>query len=194
MASDAGRASVPRGERYDGGEGEPQRVLVLVRHAHAKNRSETGDHGRELSKSGRAVAQVMGAWLAREGVRADLAVCSTSTRTVQTVAELAAGGLSIGAVETQEGLYQAYVDDVVDMIREVGDHVGTLVVVGHAPAVPQLAAELADHTGLAEAELRHRLAAWSPAGIGVVVHHGPWSRFPEEGTALVAVVPPRDPM
>lgn len=132
----------------DGSHAERPRVLVLVRHAQAKNRSDGGDRDRELTKSGRRVARAVGARLAREGVRADLAVCSPAVRTVQTCEELRRGGLRVSDVWGDPALYDADVQDVVDSIRAVPEDVRTLVVIGHAPAVPHTAGEVIDHTGL----------------------------------------------
>lgn len=170
------------------------RVLVLIRHAQAKNRSEGGDRERELTKSGRRVAQAVGARLARQGVRADLAVCSPAVRTVQTCEELARGGLRVGDMWGDPALYDADVDDIVGSIREVPDDVRTLLVVGHAPGVPHTAAEVSDHTGLDEAEMRQRIGTWPPAGVGVIVHDGPWSSFPDGSSALVVLQAPPDAM
>lgn len=168
-------------------------MLVLVRHAHAKNRAEGGDRARELSKGGRRVAQAVGARLAREGVRVDLAVCSPAVRTVQTYEELRRGGLRVQDSWGDAALYDADVEDILGSIREVPDDVRTLLVVGHAPGVPMTAGEVADHTGLAPEESRRRLAQWPPAGVGVVVHGGSWSSFPDASSALVVLQePPTD--
>ena len=168
------------------------RVLVLVRHAQAKNRSQGGDRGRELTKSGRRVAQAVGARLAREGVRPDLAVCSPAVRTVQTCEELRRGGLRVQDVWGDPGLYDADVEDVLDSIHEVPDDVRTLMVIGHAPGVPLTAGEVVDHTGLEAETLRRRLAEWPPAGVGVLVHDGPWASFPDDTSALVLLQDPPD--
>lgn len=169
---------------------EHPRVLVLVRHAQAKNRSDGGDRERELTKTGRRVAQAVGARLASEGVRPELVVCSPAVRAVATCDELRRGGLRVQDVWTDAGLYDADVDDVLDSIREVPHEVRTLLVIGHAPGVPLTAGQVADHTGHGEEILRRRLADWPPAGIGVVVHDGRWATFPDATSALVLIQDP----
>lgn len=168
------------------------RVLVLVRHAQAKNHSSGGDRARELTKSGRRVARAVGARLAADGVRPELAVCSPAVRTVQTCDELTRGGLPIRDVWGDAGLYDADVEDVLDSIRAVPDDVRTLLVVGHAPGVPMTAGVVTDHCDLGEQALQQRLRAWPPAGVGVVVHDGPWSAFPDATSALVVLQDPPD--
>lgn len=166
------------------------RMLLLVRHAEAKSHAEGGDAARELTKSGRKTAQAVGARLSREGVRVDLAVCSPSTRTVSTCEELRRGGLRVQEVWGDPALYEADVEDVLDSIREVPDDVRTLVVVGHFPAVPAVLTEVDDHTGLGSDALADRIRQWPPAGVGVVVHDGPWSSFPNDSSAVVLVQEP----
>lgn len=173
---------------------ERPRVLVLARHAQAKHRSDGGDRERELTKAGRRVAQAVGARLAREGVRPDLAVCSPAVRTVQTCEEFRRGGLRVQDVWGDPGLYDADVEDVLDSIHEVPDDVRTLLIVGHAPGVPMTAGHATDHTGLDEQELARRLAAWPPGGLGVLVHDGPWASFPDASSALVLLQDPPDEM
>lgn len=170
------------------------RLLVLVRHAQAKNSSTGGDRERELTKSGRRMAQAVGAWLAKDGVRPDLAVCSPATRTVSTCEELARGGLHLSELWGDASLYDADVEDVLGSIRDVPDEVRSLLLVGHAPAIPGVAAEVEDHTGVGADELRRRLLDWPPAGVGVIIHDGPWASFPDHSSALVVLrEPPEEP-
>ena len=114
-------------------------------------------------------------------------------RQVQTYEELRRGGLRVQDSWGDAALYDADVEDILGSIREVPDDVRTLLVVGHAPGVPMTAGEVADHTGLAPEESRRRLAQWPPAGVGVVVHGGSWSSFPDASSALVVLQePPTD--
>ncbi len=171
---------------------EAPRVLVLVRHAQAKDRAPEGggDAQRELTKAGRRVARAVGEGLAGQGVRPDLAVVSPSARTVATCEELQAGGLRIADVWADAALYDADVEDVLDSIREVPDDVRTLVVIGHAPGVPAVAGWVENHTGRDDERLRADIERWATAGLGVIVHEGPWASFPAEGSALVLLQEP----
>ncbi|MBW3085852.1 putative phosphoric monoester hydrolase [Austwickia sp. TVS 96-490-7B] len=163
------------------------RMVVLVRHAQAKNRSEGGDRERELTRHGRETARAVGEWMAQQGVRADVMVCSPAVRTVSTCDELQRGGLQVGQVWADRCLYDADPDEVIASIREVPDEVRTLVVVGHAPGVPGVVAQVADHTGRGVGEVHDEVMGWPTAGVGVVVHEGSWAVFPDETSALVMV-------
>lgn len=162
----------------------PLRVLVLLRHAEAKNSSPDGDIGRELTKAGRATVTELGEWLAGQGVRPDVVVVSPSVRTRQTWEALKAGGMRAAAVWADAAIYDADPGDVIESIQAVPDDVRTLLVIGHAPAVPAVARDLPDHReeGRPLSELD-----WPPAGCAVVGHRGTWSDFPGEASAVVAV-------
>lgn len=169
----------------DGADVEPLRILVLVRHGKARDSSPSGDAGRELSGAGRSAATELGRWLAGQGVRPDAAVVSPSTRTRQTWEALEAGGLSAGSVWADAALYEAEAVDVVESIGAVSDDVRTLVVVGHAPAIPAVARDLPDHRDGAVTPLAE--AGWPPATCAVVGHRGSWADFPGDASAVVAV-------
>ncbi len=160
------------------------RILVLLRHAQAKGSSADGDLGRELTSSGRETAAHVGEWLREQGVRPDVAVLSPSTRTRQTWEGLRAGGLDADDVWTDSAIYDADPADIVESINTVPDDVSTLVVVGHAPGIPALALDLADH--LPEHQEDRPDDGWPPAAVAVVGHRGTWAQFPGQDTAVVA--------
>ncbi len=123
------------------------RTLVLLRHAKTEQAPGKPDHDRQLTEQGRLDAEAAGAWLHAHGVVADLVVCSTSVRTRQTWEGAAHGGAQTGFVEYRRAIYQGGTRGVLDSIREDAGDVGTLVVVGHAPSVPELASILSDGQG-----------------------------------------------
>ncbi|HYO85091.1 MAG TPA: histidine phosphatase family protein [Dermatophilaceae bacterium] len=159
------------------------RLLVLIRHAKAVGTSPTGDIGRSLSEKGRRSAERVGGWLLDQGVRPDVVILSPSARTLQTWDGIRAAGLSGGRVVTDDSVYEADPEDLLATIREVSDEVGVLVVLGHAPGIPDLAARLQDHTSLDDAQ-QVLLGRWPPAAVGVVSHRGSWAQFPLPDTSL----------
>ncbi|MEP7159632.1 MAG: histidine phosphatase family protein [Dermatophilaceae bacterium] len=175
------------------------RVLVLMRHAEACGSARGGDHSRQLTADGHEDARAVGEWLAEQGVSADLLLVSSAARARQTADELIRGGLRVSGVCSEDRIYNADADGIVACIREVPDVVTTLVLVGHAPGVPLVAAgcagdETAEHrageaSGLAVSG--HR-GGWPTAGVGVVAHGGSWTRFPDGSSVLVAHYAPGD--
>lgn len=131
------------------------RRLVLLRHAEPQNNHPTGDKGRELTAAGVEDAVRIGRTLATLGL--DYALVSTSRRTRQTFGHL---GLGIPA-EYQEALYGGGTETMLQRIGEMLDDVTGLLVVGHAPTIPHLSAQLAAASAPAEAD---QLLCWFPAG------------------------------
>lgn len=170
------------------GPGDPEdprsvRILVLLRHAHAEPYGAGGDLSRELSSAGRDAATALGRWLVAQGLRPDVVVVSPSTRTLQTWEALRRGGVRADDVWMDRALYGAEPDDIVESVNAVPDDVRTLLVIGHAPAIGDLAARLEDHTDSSPAQLEAR-AAWSPGSLGIALLRGSWADFP--GPAVLA--------
>ncbi len=126
------------------------RTLVLVRHAKTEQipvGSQLSDHDRALTNRGRLDAQAVGRWLRDNGIVADLVICSTALRTRQTWDHAVRGGAQAEFVEYRSAVYQGGTPGVLETAREEGGEVRILVVVGHSPAVPDLAGGLSDGRG-----------------------------------------------
>ncbi|MEV8506829.1 histidine phosphatase family protein [Actinoplanes sp. NPDC051475] len=113
------------------------RTLVLLRHAKAETPGELPDFERQLTDRGRADAGAAGAWMAAEGLRPDLVLCSPATRTRQTwhAVAVALGEGDAPEVRYEDGLYAGGRTEVVDLLRGLPDSVGTVLVVGHNPTI-----------------------------------------------------------
>lgn len=156
-----------------------------MRHAEAKGSSPDGDLGRELTKSGRRAAGRVGQWLVEQGVRPDVVVVSPSARTRQTWEQLRGAGLPAREVWSDDAVYEGYPGELADSIRDVPDDVRTVLLIGHAPGIPGLAADLEDHTDL-DPRQRESMQRWPTAAVAVVSHRSDWADFPDETTALAA--------
>lgn len=112
--------------------------LHLLRHAKAAEFSPgRTDHQRPLTERGHAQAAALGEYLRDSGIRIDQVLCSTATRTRETLA-----GLGLGApVEFSDAVYQASPDELLAEIAAMPP--GSLLVIGHAPGIPGLAHQLA---------------------------------------------------
>lgn len=158
--------------------------LVVLRHATAESFA-VDDAARHLTDRGREQAAERGTWIAEHVGRPDLALVSSAVRTRETW-ELVGEGLD-GPVEVrhEDALYGASPDAVIDLVRELPEDVGTVVVVGHNPTVASLAVMLDD--GSAPPEAFARLSAGLPTcGVAVYEVRGPWRDLEPEGAALRA--------
>lgn len=156
----------------------PARRLVLVRHAKTEQVPGKVDHDRELLPRGVADARAGGRWLVEHDLVPDLVLCSTATRARQTWERLAEGGdLEHVEVWDDRRIYNAYPDEILDVVREASQDARTVMVVGHAPGIPSLAAGLADADASDPAALG-ALHEGMPTAVGAVLElDSPWSEL-----------------
>ena len=144
-----------------------------VRHAKsAWNDALLADHDRPLAQRGIKALPRMRDHLARAAHAPELVLCSTSRRTMDTLVGIEAA-LSDGVwIETERALYDASADALLGRLRRVGSDIGCAMVIGHNPAVQDLAVVL---VGAGDPEMRARLAAKLPTGAMVMLSFdGPW--------------------
>lgn len=112
--------------------------------------------------------------------------CSTAARTRQTWAGIVDAS-GIGAiVEHDQRIYNAEPQELLAVLHEIGEKVETLALVGHAPGVPLLAAELAGEDSAAEA-LASLAASYPTCTVAVLDFDGAWSGLAAGAATLVAV-------
>jgi phosphohistidine phosphatase len=116
--------------------------LILMRHAKAERRAESGrDFDRALTDRGRADAAIMGQVLAKAGLTPDVAVVSPAARTQETWRE--AGAAFPGArLEGDKGLYNASAQALWAAARKAGETASAVMVVAHNPGVHELVVAL----------------------------------------------------
>lgn len=165
------------------------RTLVLLRHGKSAYPPGVGDHQRPLAPRGRREAALAGGWISGHLPRIDRVICSTAERTRQT---LDATGLVNPAmlVDFTPDVYDADCEELLDLIRAVGDADRVVMIVGHGPGLPDLAEELAGSSSdrRALADLR---AKFPTSAIAVLEVDGPWADIEDRSTRLVDFVVPR---
>src|SRR5215469_7099486 len=118
------------------------RTLVLLRHAKSAW-PDVPDHERPLARRGERDAPVMGGWLRAAGHVPDRVLCSTARRARETW-QLAQPELGADPpVSFEQRIYQASAAQLLGLVREEPSAVKTLLVVGHDPAIHELALMLA---------------------------------------------------
>lgn len=98
------------------------------------------DHERPLAERGRREAELAGEWMARDGLAVDAVLCSTATRTRETLQRT-----EIDAASTifLDEIYGGTPDDIFEALRvHAPDDATTVLVVGHEPGMPETALEL----------------------------------------------------
>lgn len=175
-------------QEESGQAGEEPRRLVLVRHAKTEQVPGKVDHDRELLPRGIADARAGGAWIVEHDLVPHLVLCSTATRAQQTWQHLADGGrLRDVEVWSDRRIYNAYPEEILEVIREAPEDARTVMVVGHAPGIPSLGAGLADEETSDRAALT-TLGEGMPTGVGLELEvERTWAELAAESARLVGV-------
>lgn len=116
--------------------------LWLLRHAKAGPYSED-DFGRALAARGRRNAPLMGGRLAAAGCAPELILCSAARRAVETLCGVLPSLPGDFIIEVRRGLYTFSPNDLLEHLRELPAETGEVMVVGHNPALQELALYLA---------------------------------------------------
>lgn len=163
------------------------RTLVLMRHAKSAYPDGVADHDRPLAPRGQREAGLAGDWLRGQLRAIDLVLCSTATRTRETLART---GID-APVRYVERLYDSTPGIVIDEINGVGDEVATLLVVGHEPTTSALALALADPE-TANSDAAERISTKFPTSAMAVLHlNGSWADLELGSAQLVDFHVPR---
>ena len=138
------------------------KTVYLLRHAKAA-RALAGqpDRDRPLTDAGLAEAEALAAYLARAGARPDVVLCSAALRARQTLAPIAQIWGDGIATAWRDELYNGGADALLAAINALADAHAAVLLVGHNPALEELAAAL---VGSGASEARTRLARDFPPG------------------------------
>ena len=158
------------------------RHLLLLRHAKSSwDDPSLADHDRPLAPRGRRAAKLMAAHLRRSGADVSLVLCSSARRALQTL-ELVAPP---GEVRIEDELYGASADRLLARLVRVPDTHGAVLLIGHNPAMQELADGLAPGGGLAEQKF--------PTGaLATLAFGGSWRGLEWGCAELTEFVRPRD--
>lgn len=162
------------------------RTLVLLRHAKSDYPDGVPDHQRPLAARGIREAGLAGDWLRAHVPAIEAVLCSSATRTRQTLERTAVTAPAVFS----DRLYGAAPGEMIAEINGVDDGVGTLLVVGHEPTVSAVALGLAgpgsDRTAITAVE-----AKYPTSGIAVLGVPGSWADLSVRGAELTRFHIPR---
>jgi phosphohistidine phosphatase len=167
------------------------RTLVLLRHAKSDYPPGVADHERPLAPRGEREAALAGDWLRAHAPAVDAVLCSTATRTRETLARTRIEA----PVNYLDRLYDATPGAVIEEINSVesrfGPDVETVLVIGHEPAMSAVALGLATTDG-SNTTAAERISTKFPTSAIAVLRTGePWNQLTLSGAALVSFHVPR---
>jgi phosphohistidine phosphatase len=175
------------------------RELVLFRHAKSAW-PDVPDHERPLAGRGIRAAPVMGRWLRGAGLVPDLVLCSTARRARETWQFAQPGLAATPPVSYEDRIYGEDAAGLLALIREAPAATGTLLLIGHNPAIEDLALMLAAPgpdpgagPGATDpGDLERMRAKFPTAAIAVLEPAGAWPELAPGRARLTAFVTPRD--
>ena len=167
------------------------RRLLLLRHAKTERPVFGGDdRTRKLTERGHSDAPKIAAYMTRHALIPDRAVVSPATRTRQTWDLIAAGIRPAPRATYDERLYDATPQAILDIVKQSGRNVSTLLIVGHNPGLHEVAISL---VATGEEDTRQRLSEKFPTSALAVIDFAldDWSRVHTQAGRLDHFVSPR---
>lgn len=161
------------------------KTLYLLRHAKSDWDDPTlSDHDRPLAARGRRTAPLMAEALRTKAIAPDLVLCSTAVRARQTLA-LVKGAFPNAPCREDRSLYTFDHATLAHHLQGLGDSVTSALVVGHNPALQDLALMLCNpadgNPAPAQSTLLDRLNHKFPtAAFAAITLHGPWSELSQQ--------------
>ncbi|TCP56186.1 phosphohistidine phosphatase [Tamaricihabitans halophyticus] len=137
----------------------PDRILTVMRHAHAAQGFGIEDAERELTEQGIREAHEAASAVGTVGQ----VLCSTATRARQTLRELRLPAEP--NVDYESRIYSGDADTLLDLVRSAPDEAYGLLLVGHNPTV-----HLFCHSLLGD----QTPASFPTAGLVRIAVRGPW--------------------
>jgi phosphohistidine phosphatase len=118
--------------------------LWLLRHAKSSwDDSDMEDVDRPLAPRGARAGDRVRDNHDAEGIRPELVLCSSSLRTRETLARILPGLGPELTVRIESSIYSFEADELLDRLRAIPADVGSVMLVGHNPALQELATTLA---------------------------------------------------
>jgi len=167
------------------------RTLLLLRHAKSDYPPGVADHERPLAPRGIREAALAGDWLRAHVPAIDAVLCSTATRTRETLAQTRIGA----PVQYVDRLYDAMPGTVIAEINGVASRfdsdVQTLLVIGHEPTTSAVALGLAGADGSNSAAAERISTKFPTSAIAVLRTSEPWDQLALGGATLTTFHVPR---
>ena len=124
--------------------------LTLMRHGNAQWKDpQISDFDRPLNRRGHSEAEAMGRRLMELQLVPTLLLTSTARRAAQT-AEIVARELGVSGrnIRSEESLYLAAAEDILQIVQSTGPRIQHLMIVGHNPGISEVAHLLAPNRGI----------------------------------------------
>jgi phosphohistidine phosphatase len=163
--------------------------LYLLRHAKSSwDEPNLADYDRPLAPRGHKATVLIAAHLRKKKIAPVLVLCSPARRTVETFRsiESALGGEVSFQVERE--LYGASAEVLLGRLQRVADSVQSVMLIGHNPAIQELATSLAKSSNVFEQVERK----YPTAALATFDFEGDWASLSAKCVERVNFVRPKD--
>jgi phosphohistidine phosphatase len=159
--------------------------LFLLRHAKSSwDEAGLPDRDRPLAARGRRAVELMAGHLRDEKISPALVLCSSARRTRETLEGIDPGG----EVRIEDELYGASESELLERLRDVSDGTESVMLIGHNPAIQELALSLAGG-GKRRAEVERKFPT---AALATLTVPDRWRELAPGSAELVEFVRPKD--
>lgn len=139
--------------------------LYILRHAKAAAPENTQDFDRPLAPQGVEDACALGKMMVKQSYIPAAAFCSAAKRTRETLEVLKLPDTTTATFH--DNMYDASAGDLLEIIQNADDKTESILLVGHNPAIHELALRLSsEDSGLSH--LQRLLQGYSPATLSVL--------------------------
>jgi phosphohistidine phosphatase len=159
--------------------------LLLLRHAKSSwDEAGLADRDRPLAPRGRRAVELIARHLRDEKISPALVLCSPARRTRETLEGVEPGG----DVKIEDELYGASEADLLERLRDVPEATESVMLIGHNPAIQELALSLAGG-----GERRSDVERKFPTGaLATLTVPDSWRELAPGSAELVEFVRPKD--
>ena len=134
------------------------KTIYLARHAGSETPDSSGADARSAAETPRLRVRELADRLHRERLRPSVVLCSAASEARETWAIISAGLVSDVSIVLDESLQEANSGELLARLQSLSDDVDAVLVIGHNPALQNLAVRLAGDGGDIDlATLRSRL-------------------------------------
>ncbi len=166
--------------------------LLLLRHAKSSwDDSVVDDFDRPLNARGQKAAPLVGQWMKDQDMTPGRIICSGARRTRETLGLILPYQRGDQEISIEDGIYSADgAHDLLGRVRSIGKGSGQVMIIGHNPAIQELALALA---GTGDADDLQQIALKFPTASLAEIQFPAtdWSMVSEGTGALTNFVMPR---
>ena len=165
------------------------KTLYLLRHAKSSWEDPTlADRDRPLAPRGRRASKAIAEYLRKQRSAPRLVLCSSSERTRETLKRISPGLRDAVEVRIEERLYTASASGLLERLHEVDVRVDSVMLIGHYPALQELALSLAG----GGVELGRLTKKFPTAALATLAFRGSWDELAPRTADLAAFVTPKE--